>query len=89
MQREQINFLEQAEVFQNLIVYFRTDKQSIANCFGYSEGDIFIILKKLSLNTQIKDAIHLNKITEYQAKYLLMIKDNLKQYEIFEKNIKR
>lgn len=95
MQRENLNFLEEAEGFQNLMSDFCYTQDELAKILGKSQSTIANKLRILRLSKTIKKIIVENGLTEGHARALLKVEDEKMQKEILSKvtkyglNVKR
>lgn len=88
IQIEKLNFIEEAEGFQTLMVDFGYTQEEIANIIGKNQTNINNKLCLLNLKKDIKATIIQNKLTEQHALALLKINDENIQREILEKILK-
>lgn len=88
VQREKLNFIEEAEGFQTLMVDFGYTQEEIALIIGKKQSTISNKLRLLKLKKDIKNIIIQNKLTERHARALLKINDENIQREILEKILK-
>lgn len=87
-QRETLNFIEEAEGFQTLMVYFGYTQEEIAKNIGKTENVVNSKLSILRLKKEIKETILQNKLTERHAVALLKLRNYSLQKEVLEKVIK-
>lgn len=88
VQRETLNFIEEAEGFQTLMVDFGFTQEQIANMIGKSQSMVSNKLRLLKLKKDIKNTIIQNKLTERHARALLKINDQRVQREVLSKILK-
>ena len=88
VQREKLNFIEEAEGFQTLMVDFGYTQEEIAEIIGKKQSTISNKLRLLKLKKHIKNTIIQNKLTERHARALLKINNENIQREILEKILK-
>lgn len=88
VQREGLNFIEEAESFQTLMVDFGYTQEEIAKIIGKKQSTISNKLRLLKLKKDIKNLILEKKLTERHARALLKIEDEQIQKEILDKIIK-
>lgn len=84
VQREDLNPMERARAFKQLIDEFNLVQREIANRIGKSRETIANTLRLLSLPTEIQESIHRGQISEGHARAILMAGDDLsKQHEVY------
>lgn len=88
MQRESLNFIEEAEGFQTLMVDFGYTQDEIAKILCKKQSSISNKMRILRLNKEIKNTIIENNLSEKHSKSLLKINNPSIQKEILEKIIK-
>lgn len=88
MQRESLNFIEEAEGFQTLMVDFGYTQEDIAKCVGKKQSTISNKLRLLKLKKEIKEIIIENNLSERQARALLKLEDEKTQKEVIGKILK-
>lgn len=88
IQRESINFFEEAEGYQNLMVNFGYTQEEIAKMIGKTQSTISNKMRILKLPREIKKIILENNISERHARALLKLNHPNLQKEILEKIIK-
>ncbi len=88
VQRENLNFIEEAEGFQTLMVDFGYTQGEIAKMIGKKQSTISNKLRILKLKKDIKNTILQNKLTERHARALLKLENEKLQREVLEKIIK-
>ncbi len=76
IQREDLNFLERAESYRQLIKEFGLTQEEVAVKVGKERSSVANTLRILELETEIKRMIAEGKINFGQAKALLSIKDS-------------
>ncbi|MGL5647994.1 MAG: nucleoid occlusion protein [Clostridium sp.] len=88
LQREDLNFIEEAEAYYNLITDHRFTQEELAKRMGKKQSTIANKLRILKLGDEIRKLCVDNSLTERHARALLSV-DNLKlQKKILEKVIK-
>lgn len=85
MHRESLNFFEEAEAFQKLMVDFGCSLEDISKIIDKSQDFVFQKMQILSLHKEVKQIILDNNLTEKHVLALLKIKDFETQIEILEK----
>ena len=88
VQKESLNFIEEAESFQTLMVDFGYRQDEISKIIGKKQSNIHNKLLLLKLSKEIKDIILQKNLTERHARALLKIEDERLQKEILDKIIK-
>lgn len=84
IQREDLNPMERARAFKQLIDEFHLVQRDIAERIGKSRETIANALRLLALPADIQTALHEGKITEGHARAVLMAGDDAaKQTEVF------
>ncbi|MBI2640815.1 MAG: ParB/RepB/Spo0J family partition protein [Candidatus Sungbacteria bacterium] len=84
VQREDLNPMERARAFKQLIDEFHLVQREIGERIGKSRELIANTLRLLSLPSEIQGALHSGKITEGHARAILMAGDDLtKQTEVY------
>jgi ParB family transcriptional regulator, chromosome partitioning protein len=91
IQREDLNFIEEAEAFYNLIEEHSYTQEKLAEEIGKSQSTIANKLRILKLNSEVRSIILENKLTERHARALLKLHDDNLQKVILkiiiEKNL--
>lgn len=88
MQRENLNFLEEAEGFQNLMSDFSYTQEELAHILGKSQSTIANKLRLLRLDKEVKKMLVENLLTERHARALLKIDDEQLQKEVLNKVVR-
>ncbi|WP_250278151.1 nucleoid occlusion protein [[Clostridium] colinum] len=88
VQREKLNFIEEAEGFQTLMVDFGYTQEEIAKIIGKKQSTISNKLRLLKLKNDIKNTIIQNNLTERHARALLKLDNEKTQKEVLEKILK-
>lgn len=73
IQRENLNPLDEAEAYENLITEFGLTQDQIAQKIGRSRSSIANILRLLSLPSEVQESIRSNKISAGHARSLLSL----------------
>lgn len=89
LQRQNLNFLEEGEGYQNLMVDYGITQEDLAKRLGKSQSTIANKLRILRLSPKIKKMILENDLSERHARALLKIPDEKLQLEAIEKIIKQ
>ncbi|MEA3449368.1 MAG: ParB/RepB/Spo0J family partition protein [Patescibacteria group bacterium] len=84
IQREDLNPVELAVAYKQLIDEFSLSQEAIAKQVGKSRSSVTNILRMLILPDEIKESLEQSKITEGHAKYLLGL-NNEKQMMVYRK----
>lgn len=88
LQREDLNFVEEAEGYYNLIKDHGFTQQELAEKLGKSQSTIANKLRILKLSDEIKKSLIDNKLTERHARALLKLPDDEMKEEVLNKVIK-
>lgn len=88
LQRDDLNFIEEAEGYQNLIVDHDFTQQEIASKMGKSQSTIANKLRLLKLPDDVRRALLENNLTERHGRALLKLSDDDLKREIMSKIIK-
>lgn len=88
LQREDLNFVEEAEGYYNLIKDHGFTQQKLAEKLGKSQSTIANKLRILKLSDEIKKSLIDNKLTERHARALLKLPDDEMKEEVLHKVIK-
>ncbi|MBR1443473.1 MAG: ParB/RepB/Spo0J family partition protein [Firmicutes bacterium] len=88
LQRDNLNFFEEAEAYQTLMVDFGYNQEKIAELVGKNQSTVSNKMRILKLNKNIKKMIYENGLSERHARALLRIKDENEQKEIIGKVVK-
>lgn len=75
LQRENLNFLEEAEAYYNLIKDHSYTQEELAKTIGKKQSTIANKLRLLKLDTSVLDILIENKLTERHARALLKLPD--------------
>ena len=89
LQREDLNFMEEAEGYANLIEDHGFTQQSLAGRIGKNQSTIANKLRILRLETNIKKRLLENGLTERHARALLKLPDEALREEALDKIIKK
>lgn len=85
IQREQLNPIDLAEAYEQLMNEFSLTQEECAKRVGKARSSIANILRMLKLPEEIKLALIDRKITEGHAKYLIGLDSEAKQLTLFRK----
>lgn len=88
VQRQDLNSIEKAEAYRQLMKEFNLLQKDIARLVGKSKESVSNSLRLLQLPEKIKLSVKKMIITEGHAKVLLSIKDRKKLEEVFNKVVK-
>ena len=77
VQRKDLNSIEEAESYKNLIENFGYDQEKVANFIGKSRSHISNSLRLLTLPQKIIEMIRIDKISQGHAKILIGIENSL------------
>ncbi|HYE83098.1 MAG TPA: nucleoid occlusion protein [Clostridia bacterium] len=89
LQREDLNFMEEAEGYHNLISDHGMTQEELAKKVGKKQSTIANKLRLLKLNGKIKKTILQNELTERHARALLKLPDDMLQEKALLKIIKK
>lgn len=82
IQREDLNPLEEATAFQQLIAEFDIRQEELALRLGKSQSTIANKIRLLNLTPQVKNLLSGGKLNERQARALLRVKEEAAQLEL-------
>lgn len=84
VQREDLNAMERAKAFKQLVDEFHLVQREIAERIGKSREMVANTLRLLSLPQEIQEALHSRQITEGHARAVLMAGDDItKQRDVY------
>ncbi|MEG2353872.1 MAG: nucleoid occlusion protein [Clostridium sp.] len=89
LQREDLNFLEEAEAYQNLIKEHNYTQEQLANIIGKKQSTIANKLRVLKLDKSIRDMLIENSLTERHGRALLKLPSTEVQLKVLNKVITR
>lgn len=89
LQREDLNFMEEAEGYFNLITDHGITQEELANKVGKKQSTIANKLRLLKLPQDVKAAILSNGLTERHARALLKLPDEAMQVKALKAILKR
>ena len=88
LQREDLNSIEEALAYKNLIEDYKVTQEELSEAVGKSRPHITNTLRLLNLQSKVIKMIENGDITAGHGKALLRIEDKEKQLEIAEKIVK-
>lgn len=88
LQREDLNFIEEAEAYYNLMQDHHFTQEEIAVKMGKKQSTIANKLRLLKLSDKVRDLCLYNELTERHARALLSLPDEVLQLKVVEKVIK-
>ncbi|WP_042835464.1 nucleoid occlusion protein [Thermoanaerobacter ethanolicus] len=89
LQREDLNFIEEAEGYYNLINDHHLTQEQLAKMLGKSQSTIANKLRILKLSKEIKEKLLENDLTERHARALLRLPDEELQKKALEVIVKK
>lgn len=87
LQREDLDFIEEAEGYNNLIEEYHFTQEELAKKLGKSQSTIANKLRILKLPGNIIDIIKCNNLTERHARALLRLHDEKQQLKVLNEVI--
>ena len=87
LQREDLNSIDKARAFAQLVEQFGLKHKEIAKKIGKSREYVSNTVRLLGLPDHMKEALISGKITEGHTRPILMLRDNPKEQETLFKNI--
>ncbi|CUU51188.1 nucleoid occlusion protein [Clostridium beijerinckii] len=88
LQREDLNYIEEAEAYYNLISDHNFTQDELAKKMGKKQSTIANKLRLLKLSSEVRELCLKNKLTERHARALLTIPTEEMQLRIVQKVIK-
>jgi ParB family chromosome partitioning protein len=88
LQRENLNYIEEAEAYYNLINDHNFTQDELAKRMGKKQSTIANKLRLLKLSSEVRDICLKNKLTERHARALLIVPNEELQFKIVQKVIK-
>lgn len=88
LQREDLNFIEEAEAYFNLITDHKFTQEELAERMGKKQSTIANKLRLLKLSSKVRKLCLENNLTERHARALLSLPDENLQLKIIKKVIK-
>lgn len=89
IQREDLNFLEEAEAYENLIKEHKYTQAELANIIGKKQSTIANKIRILKLDKDIRQKVLENSLTERHARALLKLPTRELQNKVLKNVIKR
>ena len=89
LQREDLNFIEEAEGYHNLICDHNFTQQELAEKIGKSQSTIANKIRLLKLPTEIQKSLVEEGLTERHGRALLKLPDDETRQAVFDKVIKK
>ncbi len=89
IQREDLNYLEEAEGLQMLLVEYEMTQEELAEKLGKTQSTIANKLRILKLPTEVKYLLIENNLTERHARALLKLKSAEDMIEVLKEVIKK
>ena len=87
LQREDLNYIEEAEAYYNLINEHNFTQDEVAKRIGKKQSIIANKLRLLKLNKEVRELCLTNNLTERHARALLTVPDEKLQLKIVQKII--
>jgi ParB family transcriptional regulator, chromosome partitioning protein len=84
IQRADLNPLEEAQAYKQLMQEFKLTQESVAQKVGKSRAAVANALRLFDLPQEILDAVYKNFITEGHARALLMVREKTDQYRLLK-----
>ena len=84
IQREDLNFLEEAEAYQNLIIDHNYTQEQLANVIGKKQSTIANKIRLLKLPENIRMKLIANNLTERHARAILRLPSEELQNKIID-----
>lgn len=88
LQREDLNYIEEAEAYYNLINDHKFTQDELAKRMGKKQSTIANKLRLLKLSSEVRKICLENKLTERHARALLVVPNEELQLKIVQKVIK-
>ena len=89
LQREDLNALEEAEAYLNLMIVYGINQSELGNKIGKRQSTIANKLRLLKLQDEIKDKLRDGSLTERHCRGLLKLKDESLQRRIANRILKK
>ncbi|WP_238886565.1 nucleoid occlusion protein [Clostridium sp. YIM B02551] len=89
LQREDLNFIEEAEAYYNLINEHHFTQDDLATRMGKKQSTIANKLRLLKLSSEVRNICLENNLTERHARALLSLPDEVHQLKVVKKVIKQ
>lgn len=87
IQRENLNYIEEAEAYQSLLREHGYTQDTLAKKICKKQSTVANKLRLLKLETEVKDTLLKNNLTERHARALLKLPDEKSRVEILERVI--
>ncbi|WP_058486392.1 nucleoid occlusion protein [Defluviitalea phaphyphila] len=87
LQREELNFLEESEAYNNLMQDYGFTQEELAKRLGKSQSTIANKLRLLKLSSEVKKVILENNLSERHARALLRLPDEKMQFMVLKRVI--
>lgn len=84
LQREDLHYLEEAEGFQHLIANFGFTQEELAQRMGKKQSTIANKLRLLRLDSEVRNVLRTENLTERHARALLKLEDTALQLKALE-----
>ena len=88
LQREDLNFIEEAEAYYNLINDHKFTQDELAKRMGKKQSTIANKLRILKLSSKVRETCLINKLTERHARALLSLPNEELQLSVVKKVVK-
>ncbi len=88
LQREDLNYIEEAEAYYNLINDHKFTQDELAKRMGKKQSTISNKLRLLKLGSEVREICLKNKLTERHARALLAVQSEELQFKIVQRVIK-
>lgn len=88
LQREDLNYIEEAEAYYNLINDHKFTQDELAKRMGKKQSTISNKLRLLKLSSEVREICLKNKLTERHARALLTVQSEELQFKIVQRVIK-
>jgi len=85
LQRKDLNFLEEAEGYRQLINNFNLTQSKLADKIGKSQATIANKLRLLSLHTDVRRLLQSSRISERHARALLKLEKKSQQLKVVDR----
>lgn len=89
LQREDLNFIEEAEAYYNLIQDHNFTQEQLANRMGKKQSTIANKLRLLKLSSKVREICLQNNLTERHARALLTLPNEKLQLKVIKTVVKK
>ncbi|MDZ5254873.1 nucleoid occlusion protein [Clostridium sp. LIBA-8841] len=89
LQREDLNFIEEAEAYYNLILDHNFTQEQLANRMGKKQSTIANKLRLLKLSNKVREICLQNNLTERHARALLTLPEEKLQLKVIKAVVKK